>query len=98
MSKTGLMRRVVDKHRYHMAAKSVCWLMRIIASFPRYTDYLNFINDPINRICLLILVHFLTSCLTAIKNNVIKYCTTVYERNGKNLFWSIKVQVRFLIN
>ena len=32
----------------------------------------------------------LTSCLTAIKNHVIKYCTTVYERNGKNLFWSIK--------
>ena len=32
----------------------------------------------------------LTSCITAIKNNVIKYCTTVYERNGKNLFWSIK--------
>ena len=33
---------------------------------------------------------FMTSCLTAIKNHVIKYCTTVYERNGKNLFWSIK--------
>ena len=32
----------------------------------------------------------LTSCLTAIKNHVIKYCTTVYERNAKNLFWSIK--------
>ena len=32
----------------------------------------------------------LTSCLTAIKNYVIKYCTTVYVRNGKNLFWSIK--------
>ena len=32
----------------------------------------------------------LTSCLTAIKKHVIKYCTTVYERNGKNLFWSIK--------
>ena len=32
----------------------------------------------------------LTSCLTAIKNHVIKYCTTVYKRNGKNLFWSIK--------
>ena len=31
----------------------------------------------------------LTSCLTAIKNYVIKYCTTVYERNGKNLFWSM---------
>ena len=33
----------------------------------------------------------LTSCLTAIKNHVIKYCTTFYERNGKNLFWSIKI-------
>ena len=32
----------------------------------------------------------LTSCLTAIKNHVIKYRTTVYERNVKNLFWSIK--------
>ena len=32
----------------------------------------------------------LTFCLTAIKNHVIKYCTTVYERNGKKLFWSIK--------
>ena len=27
----------------------------------------------------------LTSCLTAIKNHVIKYCTTVYVRNGKKL-------------
>ena len=26
----------------------------------------------------------LPSCLTGIKNHVIKYCTTVYERNGKN--------------
>ena len=32
----------------------------------------------------------LSSCLTAIKNHVIKYCTTVYDRNGNNLFWSIK--------
>ena len=32
----------------------------------------------------------LTSCLTAIKNHVIKYCTTVYEINGKKFFWSIK--------
>ena len=32
----------------------------------------------------------LTSCLTAIKNHVIKYCTTVYERNGKKIFWSIE--------
>ena len=32
----------------------------------------------------------LTSCFTAIKNHVIKYCTAVYKRNGKSLFWSIK--------
>ena len=35
----------------------------------------------------------LTSCLTAVKKHVTKYCekvTKVYERSGKNLFWSIK--------
>ena len=35
-------------------------------------------------------VYFFPSCLTAIKNHIIKYCTTVYEMNGKKLFWSIK--------
>ena len=30
------------------------------------------------------------SCLTTIKNHVIIYCEKVYERSGKNLFWSIK--------
>ena len=32
----------------------------------------------------------LTSCLTAVKRHVIKYCEKVYERSDKNLFWSIK--------
>ena len=32
----------------------------------------------------------LTSCLTAIKAKVIKYCETVYERSWKNMFWPIK--------
>ena len=32
----------------------------------------------------------LTSCLTVIKAKVIKYCETVYERSGGNMFWSIK--------
>ena len=32
----------------------------------------------------------LTSCLTAVKKHVIKYCEKVYERSGKNLFWSTK--------
>ena len=26
----------------------------------------------------------------AVKKHVIKYCEKVYERSGKNLFWSIK--------
>ena len=32
----------------------------------------------------------LTSCLTAVKKHVIRYCEKVYERSGKHLFWSIK--------
>ena len=33
----------------------------------------------------------LTPCLTTIKKkHIIKYCEKVYERSGKNLFWSIK--------
>ena len=32
----------------------------------------------------------LTSCLTATKSHVIRYCETVYETSNKNWFWSIK--------
>ena len=32
----------------------------------------------------------LTSCLTAVKDHVIKYSNKVYENSGINLFWSIK--------
>ena len=99
MSITGLMRRLSLIGIDAIWQLSLgCLLMRTIASFLRYIGYLNFISGPISRVLLLILVlvqllsclFFLTSCLTAIKNHVIKYCTTVYERNGKNLFWSIK--------
>ena len=72
--------------------------MRTIASFLRYTGYLNFIKRPYKSRFIANssasttteLSLLLTSCLTAIKNHVIKYCTTVYERNGKKYFWSIK--------
>ena len=37
----------------------------------------------------------LTSCLTA---KVIKYCETVYERSAKNMFWPIKILVKYLVN
>ena len=40
----------------------------------------------------------LTSCLTAIKNHVIKYCKTVNEINGKKYFCLFKIQVKFLID
>ena len=79
-----------------------CLLMRTIASFLRYTGYLNFIKGPINyyfiansSACTTTeLSTPLTSCLTAIKkNHVIRYCTTVYERKCKKLFWSIKNQI-----
>ena len=40
----------------------------------------------------------LTSCLTAIKAKVIKYCEAVYERSGKNMFWPIKILVKYLVN
>ena len=36
------------------------------------------------------LSNLLTSYLTALKNHVIRYYENVYERSGKNLFWSIK--------
>ena len=32
----------------------------------------------------------LTFCPTAIKYHVIKYCETAFERNCKNLFWSLE--------
>ena len=39
-----------------------------------------------------------TSCLTAIKAKVIMYCETVYERSGKNMFWPIKILMKYLVN
>ena len=32
----------------------------------------------------------LTSCLTAVKNHVIRYCEKVYERSSKYLCWSVE--------
>ena len=39
----------------------------------------------------------LTSYLITINNDVIKYCEKVFERNGKNLSWSIKNSGEILI-
>ena len=32
----------------------------------------------------------LTSCLTAVKEHIVRYCNKTYENSGINLFWSIK--------
>ena len=86
---------VVDKHRCHKALSLVCllptlyWLPKLHKRPYKSRFIVNSSSCTTTELSLL-----LTSCLTAIKNHVIKYCTTVYERNGKNLFWS----VRFLIN
>ena len=99
MSITGLMRRLSLIGIDAIWQLSLgCSLMRTIASFLPITGYLNFINGPYksrfvanSSACTTTkLSILLTSCFTAIKNHVIKYCTTVYERNGNNLYWSIK--------
>ena len=67
--------------------------------FLRCIGYLSFTKDRIKHDLLQTQVFvrtttelskLLTSCLTAVKNHVIRYCEKVYERSGKNLFWSIK--------
>ena len=37
----------------------------------------------------------LTSCLTAVKNQAIRYCEKVYERSGKICFGQLKILVRY---
>ena len=87
----------VDGHRCHMAAKfglfvdedhrklpTLYWLPKL----HKLPYKLRFIAKSSACTTTELSIH-LTSCLTAIKNHVIKFCTTVYERNGKNLFWSI---------
>ena len=64
--------------------------------FLRCIGYLSFTKHRIKhdllqtQVLVLQLSKLLTSCLTAVKNHVIRYCEKVYERSGKNLFWSIK--------
>ena len=74
-----------------------CLLMRTIASFLRYTGHLNFINDPINRVLLLILVHVqLLSCLffwllasLRLKTMSLNIAQLFMKEMVKKLFWSI---------
>ena len=89
---------IVDRHRCHMAAKfglfvdedhsklpTLYWLPKLHKRPYKSRFIANSSACTTTELSIL-----LTSCLTAIKSHVIKYCTTVYERNGKKLFWSIK--------
>ena len=83
-----------------MAAKFGVFVDKNHSKLPTLYWLQNFITDPISHVALLILAHVLlqslTSCSTAIKMFVIKYCETVLERNGKILFWSIKISGEIL--
>ena len=89
---------IVDRHRCHMAAKfglfvdedhgklpTLYWLPKLHKRPYKSRFIANSSACTMTELSIL-----LTSCLTTIKNHVIKYCTTLYERNGKKLFWSIK--------
>ena len=99
-------RSIVDRHRCHMAAKfgvfvdedhskplTFYWLPK----FHKRPYMLRFIANS-SSFTTTELSILLTSCLTLIKNHVIKYCTTVYKRSGKTLFWSIKKSGDFFKN
>ena len=81
---------IVDRHRCHMAGKfglfvdedhsklpTLYWLPKLYKQPYKSRFMTNSSACTTTELSI-----FLTSCLTAIKNHVIKYCTTVYERNG----------------
>ena len=107
MSITGLMRRLslIGIDAIWLLSLS-CLLIRFIASFQRYTGYLNYINGPISRVSLLILVHVLPlRCLFSwllaslrLKTMSLNIARQIMKEMVKNVFLSIKLQVKFLIN
>ena len=95
---------IVDRHRCHMAAKFGLFVDEDHSKLPTLYWSPKLHKQPYksrfivnSSACTTTELSFLlTYFLTAIKNHVIKYCTTVYERNGKQLFWSIKISGEIL--
>ena len=107
MSITGLMRRLSLIGIDAITQPSLgCLLMRTKASFLRYTGYLNFINGPMSRVLLLILVHAqLLSCVffrilvsLRLKTMPINIAQQSMKEMVKNYFNLLKIEVKFLIN
>ena len=89
---------IVDRHRCHMAARFGLFVDEDHSKLPMLYWLPKLHKRPYksrfianSSACTTTeLSALLTSRLTAIKNHVIKYSKTVYERNGENLFWSVK--------
>ena len=89
---------VINNHTFIMPPGLLLVSMKTKRGFLHSIGYLNCTNNHLRLDLLLILAHarlpnyqkLLTSCLSTIKNHVIRYCDKVYERSSKNLFWSIK--------
>ena len=94
MSITGLM----SRHRCHIAAKfgvladedhsklpTLYWLPKLHKRPYKSHFIANSSSCTTTELSFLLI-----TCLSAFKNHVTKYCTTIYERNAKKIFWSIK--------
>ena len=71
--------------------------MKAKTNFQRCIGYVSFTKDCtkldlLQILALVLPLNFLllTSCLTAIKSHVKRYCDTVSESSNKNWFWPIK--------
>ena len=88
---------IADGHGCHTALHFGVKAKENQEKFLCCTGYLSSIKTPIKQDLLLILVlvrqQNILNCLPRVLQllkHVIKYCEKVYERSGKNLFWSIK--------
>ena len=81
-------RYAVDRHRCNMAANFGVFVDEDHNKLPTlyWLPKSRFIGNSSSRTTTELSI-ILTSCLTANKNKGKKYCETVYERNGTNIFW-----------
>ena len=97
---------IVDNHYYHITTKFAVGIKEIQEKLPTLCCLPKHLERPYKErfianssSCTTTeLSNLLTPCLTAVKNHLIKCCETIYEREGENLFWSIKQLVKFLLN
>ena len=98
---------VVDRHRCHMAAKFGLFVDEDHSIFPTLYWLPKLHKRPYklrviaySSACTTTELSFLlTSCLTAIKNHVIKYCIKLFMNEMVKIYFGLlEKQVKFLIN